>query len=194
MAAKDREGTEHNARSPHSARCTALNKKGFQCGAWSLRGEVVCLRHSMSDESWHEVALRGGKAGAQKARERAQLRDSGRNRQAVPGTTLAVALQVIHELLTATIPGSSEPNYEARSYGALAVAQLFKLRDREEAFLFLTKVSPKVAADPQVYRVLDLDEARANLVQAYEEGRISAEELPPGVLGLAASVRETVRA
>jgi len=100
----------------------------------------------------------------------------------VPAPTLARALEVIHDLLDETIPGSCEPNYEARAFGVLVLSKLFRIRDKSEAFELLTKVAPKVAADPQVHRVLDLGTARARLLEAYEQGRVSEDVLPPGVL------------
>jgi hypothetical protein len=180
VAGIDSDGTVNIAKSRHSTHCSELNAKGNPCGAWAVRGTDRCLRHSMSDEEWKAMALRGGQGRAQQRREKAALRDSSRNRRLVPGPTLARAVEVIHELLHDTLDGW--PNYEARAYGVLAVAQLFKIESRAEVVDLLNRVAPKVMRDPDVHRLLDLEATRARLVQAFEEGRISAEELPPGVL------------
>jgi hypothetical protein len=52
-------------------------------------------------------------------------------------------------------------------------------------------VKLKLPYEAAGYRVLAFEQARANLIRAYEEGRIRAEELPPGVLktGLPAKPR-----
>src|SRR6266508_919137 len=184
MAAVNK-GSEAVATDKYTERCTAWNAKGDPCKAWAKRdGSGVCYWHSLSPDERSALAYRGGKAQGQRAREKAQLRDSGRNRHYVPGPTLQRALEVIAELLDSTIPGSTEPNYENRAWGVLAVAQLFRLRDRDAVLDLLGRIRPDVATDPYVHRVLDLEAARSKLVRAYEEGRISAAELPPGVLSL----------
>ena len=136
----------------------------------------------MSDEEWKEKTRRAGRARGKKAREQALIAQGG-HKPEIPAPTLAAALEVVHELLEMTIPGSAEPNYEARSFGVLVLSKLFRVRDRSEALALLAAVAPKVADDPQVHRLLDLDAARAKLIEAYQAGRISADELPPGVLG-----------
>jgi hypothetical protein len=192
MAGVEKDGTVRIPKSKYSSHCVELNARGLPCGAWAIRGTDRCMRHSVSDEEWMEMALRGGKARAQQRREKAQLRDSSRNRHFVPGPTLARAVEVIHDLLTKTLPGTSEPNMECRAYGVLAVAQLFRLQSTSEVIELLSKVAPKVAKDPDVHRLLDLEATRKRLVKAYEDGRISAEELPPGVLRLDKPLREVI--
>jgi hypothetical protein len=66
VAAIDRDDTEHVARKPHSQRCSALNRDGTPCGAWSLRGQDACYRHSMTEEEWAALAAKGGTARAGK--------------------------------------------------------------------------------------------------------------------------------
>ena len=188
MAAADK-GVERVARSRHSNRCSALNARGFPCGAWARRGEEVCHRHSMTDEEWREWAARGGRKRQRDRRETAGIRTPGRHRHEAPGPTLARAVEVIGELLDSTLPGSVEPNYEARAYGALAFAVLFRVTDgqRAEALELLERVRPQLAVDPQRQRLLDFERASARLVQAFKEGRIPAYDLPPEVLKLVMS-------
>jgi ribosomal 50S subunit-associated protein YjgA (DUF615 family) len=145
-----------------------------------MRGYETCYRHSLSDDEWRAKAKLGGLRRAEQRREQAALRDSGRNRQYLTEPTLSRALEVIAELLDQTIDGV-EPNYEARAYGVLAVAQLFRLRDREAVFEALRQLRPNLATDPQLHRLLNLERARQALIEAYEAGRIDAADLPPGV-------------
>jgi hypothetical protein len=183
MAAVDRD-LERIASDPQTRRCSELNAKGHPCRAWAMHGMEVCYRHSMSDEEWHTVAIRGGRKRQSKARERASLRDSGRNRRYMPDATFGRVVAVIGDLLNTTIPGSSEPNYEARAFGALLAASLFRLRPEQktEVLELLRQVRPSVTADPYVYKLLDLETTRAKLLQAWEEGRIATDDLPAGVL------------
>lgn len=76
---------------------------------------------------------------------------------------------------------------EERAYGVLALAQLFRVRPDQKAELLelLAQARPKLAVDPQRQRLLDFERAGAALVRAYREGRISAMDLPPELLGLA---------
>jgi hypothetical protein len=148
----------------------------------------------MTDEEWRAVAIRGGKRKQAQARERAALRDSGRNRHHVPGPTLARAIEEIDRLLVATVePGSSEPDYLSRAWGLLALATLFRIRleQRAEILELLTRVRPKVAADPQSERLLDLKRARDELLRAYEVGAIDAADLPPELLELVGGQNRT---
>lgn len=191
MAAVD-EGIERIASDRHSNRCHGTNARGNPCGAWALRGQEFCLRHSMSDEEWRALGARGGRKRQKERRETAGLRDSSRHRHDAPRPTLARAIEVIGELLDATLPGSSEWNYEARAYGVLALAHLFRVRPDQKAELLelLTRVRPKLAADPQRQRLLDFERAGAAVIRAYREGRISALDLPPELLGLATAEDE----
>lgn len=165
-------------------RCSETNAKGHPCRAWAMRGEDVCYRHSMTDEEWHGIAIRGGKRKQEKARERAAIRDSGRNRRYWPEGTLQHCIEVIGELLDTTIPGSSEPNYEARAFGVFLAASVFRLRPEQkaEALELLATVRPKLATDPYVHKLLQLESARVTLIRAWEEGRIDTGDLPAGVL------------
>ena len=187
MAAGAKDGSLSIASSRHSERCSGTNARGLPCMAWAMRGEEVCFRHSMSDEEWRALGARGGRRRGKQQREHAGLRDSSRHRYDVPGPTLARAIEVIGALLDAVIPGTAEPNYEARAYGALAVAQLFRVvpEQKAETLKLLAQVRPKLAVDPQRQRLLDVERAGAALVRAYREGRIAAIDLPPELLKLA---------
>jgi hypothetical protein len=192
MAAVD-EGIERVASDRHSNRCSGFNARGHPCGAWALRGQEVCLRHSMTEEEWRAFGARGGRKRQKDRRRTAGLRDSQRHRHDMPGPTLARAIEVIGELLDSTLPGSTEPNMEERSWGVLALAQLFRLQPEQKAetLKLLAQVRPKLAVDPQRQRLLDLERAGAALVRACREGRISALDLPPELLGLATAEEET---
>jgi ribosomal 50S subunit-associated protein YjgA (DUF615 family) len=167
-------------RGVYTQKCSATNAEGNPCGAWAMRGYETCYRHSLIDDEWRAKARLGGLKRAEQRRERAELRDSGRNRHYLSEPTLSRVLEVIAELLDQTIDGV-EPNYEARAYGLLAVAELFRLRDREAVFRALKELRPAMASDPRSARLLDLERARQALVDAFEAGRIEAADLPPGV-------------
>lgn len=92
MAAIDRDGTEHVARSPHTGRCTGLNARGLPCGAWPLRGQDVCYRHSMTDEEWLELSQSGGRA-----RVRNLARAKAHQETSVPLDAHAEALRRLRE-------------------------------------------------------------------------------------------------
>jgi hypothetical protein len=187
MAAVD-EGIERIAQDRHSARCSAMNARGFPCGAWALRGEELCHWHSLSPEERHALQKRGGKKRQDDRRERAGIRDASRHKHDAPGPTLARAIEVVAELLDAEIPdGSHEPHYEARALGVLALSSLFGLRPEQkgEILELVARVRPKLTADPHRQRLLDLERAGAAVVRAYREGRISVLDLPPELLGLA---------
>jgi hypothetical protein len=182
MAAVDKDGTEHVATDRHSERCTGTNARGLPCGAWALRGQEVCLRHSMTDAEWRAFATRGGKGRGKQRRVHAGLRDSSRHRHAVPAHLLGRTIDVVGGLLDAVIPdGSNEPNMEARGIGVFALAALFGITGRDELIELLGKVRPALLNDPQRERLLNLERARQALLRAVEEGRIDVSELPPGV-------------
>jgi hypothetical protein len=142
----------------------------------------VCYRHSLSDAEWRDKARLGGLARAHQSRGGKSLRDFA----FAPGVTLGRAVEIIHELLDARISDTGEPDYLSRAYGVMALALLFKVRDRDELLDLLLDVAPQVIEnEPQPHRLLDeLEEARQNLIRAYEAGVIAAEDLPPGVLKL----------
>lgn len=169
-----------------AARCIALNVKGEPCGKWAKAGSDRCDTHSMTEEEWREQSRRGAAVKAQRARERAGLKDSGGNKPYAPEPTLQRAIEVIGGLLDATVPLLNEPDYEQRAYGVLALATIFRFSSaqRDEILETLARVRPRVASDPHAQRLLDLSVARRRLVAAYEAGRISADELPPGALDL----------
>ncbi len=186
MAASDK-GVQRIASRPHSQRCSGTNARGAPCGAWALRGGDLCYRHSIGDAEWSALGRRGGKNRQQARRERAGIRDMGRHRYGAPEPTLARAIEVVGELLDATLPdGSGEANYEARAYGVLALALLFKTPERPELLELLARFKPqlKLAHDPQRARLLDLERAQQALLAAYDAGRISAFDLPPELLKL----------
>lgn len=192
MAAVD-EGVARVASSRHSERCTGTNAKGNPCNAWALTdGSGLCLAHA-DPEAWRAQGRRAGKARQEQRREAAGLRKSSGHRQAVPGPTLAQAIEVVAELLDAEIPdGSHEPNYPARALGVLALSSLFGLRaeHRAEILAVLERVRPALARDPHRARLLDFERASEALVRAYREGRVSALDLPPELLGLATAEDE----
>jgi len=139
------------------------------------------------------MAYRGGRGRAAQRREKARLRDTSRNRHEVPGPTLARAIEVVNDLLDATLAGTPEPNIESRAWGVLCVAMLFRAKSRAELLELLTAIKPAVAKDRDLPRLMNLQAAAEGLVQAYEQGRIKAEELPPGVLGLVRGVPLTAQ-
>lgn len=187
MAAVDEDGRLVIATDRHSERCSGTNARGNPCRAWRLRDQEVCLRHSMTDDEWRAFGRKGGRKRQGDRREVAGLRKSSGHRQAVPGPLLAKAIAVVAELLDAVIPdGSGEPNMQDRSYGVLCLAALFGLRDdqRAEILELLGKVRPALVNDPQRDRLLRLEEAKAALLRAVEEGRLDPLDLPPDLVGL----------
>lgn len=164
-----------------SQRCSELNTKGFPCRAWALRGQDVCHWHSMTPEEQRAFQARSGQKRQQDRREDAGLRDSSRHRHAMPGPTLARVIEVVAELLDAEIPdGTHEPDMIARGVGVLAAAALFGIRpdQKTETLELLAKIRPNLATDPQVARLLRLEEARQTLLRYVEEGRLDVSELP----------------
>lgn len=73
MAAIDKDGHEHVARSSHSARCVALNTRGLPCGAWAKPGGNLCFIHSQTPEERRDMARRGGKARVRQVQQRKAL-------------------------------------------------------------------------------------------------------------------------
>jgi hypothetical protein len=82
------------------------------------------------------------------------------------------------------ISGSPEPNYEARAFGVLAVAQIFRVTDKGDLLRLLAEIRPSIVADPQAPRLLDLKAAAARLQDAYDQGRIQPDDLDPSLLRL----------
>jgi hypothetical protein len=81
-----------------------------------------------------------------KLRERPALRDSSGNRQYADGPTLASAIELIRRLLNSRLEDTEELNYEAAAYGALALAILFRVRDKAEVLDLLERVYRKSLA------------------------------------------------
>lgn len=178
MAAFHEKDGEHYAQAAHSARCTALNAKGNPCGAWALAGRDVCQWHSLTPEERLGMARRGGQARATRRRETTTIASE----PTMPGPTLARVLEVCSALLDARLRDTGERNYESAAFGALVLAQVFRVKDRERVLELLSVVRPRLARDPQVHRLVDLEASRAQLLEAYKAGRITADELPAGVL------------
>jgi hypothetical protein len=130
----------------------------------------------MSDEEWHASSVHAGHMRKEKREAEDVLKE-------IEDELLQRRiLEEISRLLDTVIPGTAEPNYEARAYGVLAAATLFQLGSREEVLDLLREIRPQLANDLLARRLLDLDAARAKLIEAHEQGRIPAESLPPGVL------------
>lgn len=182
-----RDGHHARAKSRHSRQCSHLHEDDRQCGAWALRGGDKCAYHSMTQAEQAAFRAKGNRKRVEKSRERAGLRDAGRNRQYADEPTLMQALREIRRLLDAKLPWG-EPDLQSRAYGALAVAALFRL-DREtkgRLLDLLREAAPRAVEDAaDASRLLDLDRARADLLQAVREGAIDPGVLPPDLRGLA---------
>ena len=169
-------------RKPGAEKCSEVNREGFQCGAWAMKdGSGKCFRHHPDDAAWRIKMVKGGKARAEQARKRRELAPG--RRPYAPGYTIQMALDTCVALLRAEIPGLGEPDLELRGLGALALATIFNTRERDELLGLLEKAGMR-ANDPEVNRVLEIEAARDRLRELYQQGRISAELLPPELIGL----------
>lgn len=168
-----------------SEHCAGRNAKGEPCKKWAKPGSEFCDTHS-DPEGWLALSRRGGETKARRARERAELRDAGGNKPYASTVSVQRATDVIHDLLNATVPVINEPDYEQRAYGALALATIFRFSadQKDEILALLSRVQPALVTDPHTRRLLDFRAARRRLLDAYEAGRISTDELPPGALEL----------
>jgi hypothetical protein len=144
-----------------------------------MRGKDMCYRHSMSDEAWAALDVKGGKNRAAKHERMRYL----------PRAHQEPVLEVIAELVDSTIPGSSEPCIPDRALGVWLAATHFEVRDKRAALDILREIRPALATDPKLQRLIDFRAAEEGLREAagvlrtlYRAGKIQAHELPPGIL------------
>jgi hypothetical protein len=83
MAAIDN-GKQRVARDPNTNRCSALNRRGMACGAWSVRGEAFCFAHLIGEEEWQALGQQGGRSTARKHARRKAARELLRQGRSVP--------------------------------------------------------------------------------------------------------------
>jgi hypothetical protein len=176
MPAQFKDGRVVIARDSRSDQCTAETRDGRRCGRWALRGSDKCYLHSLTPAERSAFGRQGSLARSQRARERRAIRDATGHKAFASGENVQRAAEVTRELLDSESP-------ETQALGVLALTALFRLRpdQRDGILIVLGRVRPELV-DPNGTIVSDLDKTRARLRRLYEEGRISLNELPPGVL------------
>jgi hypothetical protein len=169
-------GGERVFRDPDARQCAATKKDGSRCLAAAVKDDPreLCLIHGKAaDGTLADFQRRGRRGRTEKAR---------RKHGVIPPRLVVQAGDTIAALLDAEIePG--EPDYQYRAWGVLALSVVFKIPpdDRQRILEVVQKARPRLARDPQVERILDVERARAELVALYRAGEIPRYMLPPEV-------------
>lgn len=135
---------------------------------------------TIGEEAFREQARRGGQKRQQAARDQDLRRSLDDHVEG--GRVLKNFLKITDAWLDAKIPGTAEPNAESVAWAMLVLVTNFKLGTREEIVTLLEEVRPELTTEPRVSAFYDVEGTKRRLLDALEDGRISAEDLPVGLL------------
>jgi hypothetical protein len=146
-------------------RCSALNRHGQQCRSTIIvsgTGPPLCRPHTMTVAERKAQSARGGLA-------------KGRGKLEPLPVSLSNVRWIV-DLIVSVVNGTRSAQ-EAEAY--LAPSLTRDLLERNELLQSLEKIEPPKDEPAPLDR---LERAREHLRRLYAEGRVFAEELPPGVL------------
>jgi hypothetical protein len=123
VAAVD-QGIERIATGRHSQRCEHTRDDGSGCGAWALRGGAYCKAHE-DPLAWKEMAVRGGRNRAARARARKLPKPA---EAFAPSVSRQRVIDVCADMLEAEVCGLED--WEARAMALLVLVYTFPERYR----------------------------------------------------------------